>query len=345
MPSYFSKAKGCKVWDMDGTEYVDMSIMGIGTNILGYGHEEVDKAVDEVIKKGNMSTLNCPEEVYLAERLIEINPWSDMVRLARTGGEANAIAIRIARAASGKDNVAICGYHGWHDWYLAANIQSKDGLNEHLLSGLETNGVPKSLEGTVFPFKYNDYEELEKIVDAHDIGVIKMEVIRNKGPENNFLEKVRELSSKKGIVLIFDECTSGFRESFGGIHKNFNIDPDIAMFGKALGNGYGVTSIVGRKEVMEAAQNSFMSSTFWTERIGPSAAAIKTLEIMEDIKSWEYISKTGKYIKTNGRNYFLDTILILIFQEYQHFLALLLKVKAIKHIRPLLRKKCSRKIL
>ena len=197
-PSYFSKAKGCKVWDMDGTEYVDMSIMGIGTNILGYGHEEVDKAVDEVIKKGNMSTLNCPEEVYLAERLIEINPWSDMVRLARTGGEANAIAIRIARAASGKDNVAICGYHGWHDWYLAANIQSKDGLNEHLLSGLETNGVPKSLEGTVFPFKYNDYEELEKIVDAHDIGVIKMEVIRNKGPENNFFLKKSENYLQKG---------------------------------------------------------------------------------------------------------------------------------------------------
>ena len=113
-PSYFSKAKGCKVWDMDGTEYVDMSIMGIGTNILGYGHEEVDKAVDEVIKKGNMSTLNCPEEVYLAERLIEINPWSDMVRLARTGGEANAIAIRIARAASGKDNVAICAVSYTH---------------------------------------------------------------------------------------------------------------------------------------------------------------------------------------------------------------------------------------
>ena len=302
-PSYFSRAKGCKVWDMDGTEYLDMSIMGIGTNILGYGHEEVDEVVNEVIKKGNMSTLNCPEEVYLAERLIEINPWSDMVRLARTGGEANAIAIRIARAASGKDNVAICGYHGWHDWYLAANIKSKDGLDEHLLSGLETNGVPKSLEGTVFPFRYNDYEELEKIVDNHDIGVIKMEVIRNKGPEDNFLEKVRELSLKKGIVLIFDECTSGFRESFGGIHKNFNIDPDIAMFGKALGNGYGVTAIVGRREVMEAAQNSFMSSTFWTERIGP-AAAIKTLEIMEDIKSWEQISKTGKYIKEEWQKLF-----------------------------------------
>ena len=176
-------------------------------------------------------------------------------------------------------------------------------MDEHLLSGLETNGVPKSLEGTVFPFRYNDYEELEKIVDNHDIGVIKMEVIRNKGPEDNFLEKVRELSSKKGIVLIFDECTSGFRESFGGIHKNFNVDPDIAMFGKALGNGYGVTAIVGRKEAMEAAQNSFMSSTFWTERIGP-AAAIKTLEIMEDIKSWEQISKTGKYIKEEWQKLF-----------------------------------------
>ena len=302
-PTYFSKSKGCKVWDLDDNEYIDMSLMGIGTNILGYGNPEVDEAVKETVQSGNMSTLNCPEEVYLAEKLIDLHKWSDMVRFARSGGEANAIAIRIARAASGKDNVAICGYHGWHDWYLAANIKSKDGLDEHLLSGLETNGVPKSLEGTVFPFRYNDYEELEKIVDVHDIGVIKMEVIRNKGPEDNFLEKVRELSSKKGIVLIFDECTSGFRESFGGIHKNFNIEPDIAMFGKALGNGYGVTAIVGRKEVMEAAQNSFMSSTFWTERIGP-AAAIKTLEIMEDIKSWEQISETGKYIKEEWQKLF-----------------------------------------
>jgi glutamate-1-semialdehyde aminotransferase len=117
-PSYYSKTKGCDVWDLDGVKYCDMSIMGIGTNTLGYSHDEVDKAVIDTVQKGNMSTLNCPEEVYLAEKLIEMNPWADMVRFARSGGEANAIAIRIARAASGSDEVAICGYHGWHDWYL-----------------------------------------------------------------------------------------------------------------------------------------------------------------------------------------------------------------------------------
>ena len=268
-PSYFSKSKGCSVWDMDGEKYLDFSIMGVGTNILGYGHEEVDSAVNQVINSGNMSTLNCPEEVYLAEKLIEINPWSDMVRFARTGGEANAIAIRIARAASGKDNVAICGYHGWHDWYLAANIESSDKLDTHLLKGLEANGVPKKLNGTVFPFRYNNYEELEKIVNNEDIGTIKMEVIRSEPPKDDFLKKVRKLASKKGIVLIFDECTSGFRESLGGMHKNFSVEPDMAIFGKALGNGYSITAIVGKRNIMENTQNSFISSTFWTERIGP----------------------------------------------------------------------------
>ena len=296
-PSYFSKSKGCKVWDLDGNEYVDMSIMGIGTNILGYGHEEVDAAVKETIERGNMSTWNCPEEVYLAEKLIEINPWADMVRFARTGGEANAIAVRIARAASGKDNVAICGYHGWHDWYLAVNIDNKDGLNSHLLPGLEAQGVPKDLGGTVFPFHYNNFAELQKTVNDNNIGVIKMEVVRNNGPEDNFLQKVRDLATQKGIVLIFDECTSGFRETNGGIHQKYNVEPDIAMYGKALGNGYAITAIVGRKEVMQSAQNTFISSTFWTERIGPSAA-LKTLEVMDQTKSWEKISVTGEKIKS-----------------------------------------------
>ena len=295
-PSYFSKSKGCKVWDLEGKEYVDMSIMGIGTNTLGYGHAEVDAAVKETIEQGNMSTFNCPEEVYLAEKLIEINPWADMVRFARTGGEANAIAVRIARAAAGKDNVAICGYHGWHDWYLAVNINSKDGLDSHLLPGLEAQGVPKGLGGTVFPFHYNNFLELEKIVNENNIGVIKMEVVRNDGPEDNFLQSVRDLATKKGIVLIFDECTSGFRETNGGIYQKYNVEPDIAMYGKALGNGYAITAIVGKKEVMESAQNTFISSTFWTERIGPSAA-LKTLEVMERIKSWDQISSTGKNIK------------------------------------------------
>ncbi len=299
-PAYFSKTKGCKVWDLDGNEYIDMSIMGIGTNTLGYGHPEVDDAVRRTIDAGNMSTLNCPEEVYLAEKLIELHPWADMVRFARSGGEANAIAIRIARAATGKDKVAICGYHGWHDWYLSANLGDDKNLAGHLLPGLSPNGVPQSLRGTVFPFNYNNFAELEALVSAHDIGVIKMEVVRNQGPQDNFLHKVRQLATERGIVLIFDECTSGFRQTFGGLHKQFGVEPDMAMFGKALGNGYGITATIGKREVMEAAQTTFISSTFWTERIGPTAA-LKTLEVMERVNSWEQITQTGQDITSRWK--------------------------------------------
>ncbi|WP_419176996.1 aminotransferase class III-fold pyridoxal phosphate-dependent enzyme [Desulfosediminicola sp.] len=295
-PTYFSKAKGCKVWDLDGNEYTDMSIMGIGTNILGYGHPEVDEAVLRTLQAGNMSTFNCPEEVYLAEKLIELHPWADMVRFARSGGEANAIAIRIARAASGKDKVAICGYHGWHDWYLSANLGDDASLDGHLLPGLQPNGVPRNLKGTVFPFNYNNYAELESLVKAQDIGVIKMEVVRNMGPEDNFLQKVRKLATDRNIVLIFDECTSGFRGTFGGLHKKYGVEPDIAMFGKALGNGYGITATIGRRDVMEAAQTTFISSTFWTERIGPTAG-LATLKVMEQIQSWDTITETGMDIR------------------------------------------------
>jgi glutamate-1-semialdehyde 2,1-aminomutase len=294
-PAYFSRAKGCRVWDLDGREYIDMSIMGIGTNTLGYGHPEVDEAVLRTVAAGNMSSFNCPEEVYLAERLVELHPWADMVRLARSGGEANAIAIRIARAASGRDKVAICGYHGWHDWYLAANLGDDQNLAGHLLPGLEPKGVPQHLRGSVLPFSYNNFPELEALVQNHDIGAIKMEVSRNMGPEHGFLEQVKKLATEKGIVLIFDECTSGFRETFGGLHKKYGVEPDMALFGKALGNGYGITAIIGRREVMESAQSTFISSTFWTERIGPTAA-LKTLEVMERERSWERISATGAEI-------------------------------------------------
>jgi glutamate-1-semialdehyde 2,1-aminomutase len=299
-PAYFSKAKGCKVWDLDGKEYIDMSIMGIGTNTLGYGHPEVDEAVRQVISKGNMSTLNCPEEVYLAEKLIELHPWADMARFARSGGEANAIAIRIARAATGKDKVAICGYHGWHDWYLSANLGDDKSLDGHLLPGLEPEGVPGNLRGTVFPFTYNNFSQLEALVKTHDIGIIKMEVMRNQGPQDNFLQKVRKLATERGIVLIFDECTSGFRETYGGLHLKYGVNPDMAMFGKALGNGYAITAVIGKRVVMEAAQKSFISSTFWTERIGPTAA-LKTLEVMKREKSWEFISETGLKIRKGWR--------------------------------------------
>ena len=295
-PSYYSKAKGCEVWDLDGNRFIDMSIMGIGTNTLGYGHPDVDNAVLNAIHSGNMSTLNCPEEVYLAEKLVEINPWAEMVRFARSGGEANAIAVRIARAASGKDGVAICGYHGWHDWYLSTNLNENDGLAGHLLSGLDIAGVPKNLKDTVFSFNYNKFDELLEIVNNRNIGVIKMEVLRNFSPENNFLQKVRKLATDRGIVLIFDECTSGFRETFGGIFKKYNVEPDMAMFGKTIGNGYALSAVVGKRSVMEAAQRTFISSTFWTERIGPTAA-LATLNVMEAIKSWDLITSIGNKIR------------------------------------------------
>ena len=296
-PGYFTKANGCKVWDLDNNEYIDMSLMGIGTNILGYCNPEVDEAVSDIIKKSNMSTFNCPEEVLLAEQLIKLHPWSDMVRFARTGGEANSIAIRIARAASGKEKVAICGYHGWHDWYLAANLKGQSNLDGHLMTGLKPRGVPKSLKNFTIPFIYNDIESLKKIINDHEIGIIKMEVSRSSKPEKGFLESVRELATENNIILIFDECTSGFRETLGGLHKKYKIIPDMAIFGKALGNGYAITAVIGKEKYMLAAEKTFISSTFWTERIGP-VAALKTLEIMQREKSWEKITKIGSQIKT-----------------------------------------------
>ncbi len=302
-PSYFSKSKGCKVWDLDGNEYIDMSIMGIGTNTLGYGHPEVDEAVMRSIKDGNMSTFNCPEEVYLAEKLVELHPWADMVRFARAGGEINSIAIRIARASTGRDKIAICGYHGWHDWYLSTNLNSDKNLDGHLLPGLQPNGVPRGLTGTTLPFNYNDIEQLEQLIKDNkgEIAAIKMEVSRNEGPKDGYLQKVRDLATENNIILIFDECTSGFRETFGGLHKKYNVEPDIAIFAKALGNGYAISACIGRQEFMQAAQQTFISSTFWTERVGPTAA-LKTLEVMEREKSWQTITKIGNNISSQWQS-------------------------------------------
>ena len=299
-PSYFSKAKGCVVWDLEGQKYTDMSIMGIGTNTLGYGDEEVDLAVRSVIDNGNMSSLNCPEEVYLAEKLVELHPWAEMVRFTRSGGEANSVAVRIARAATGKSVIAFCGYHGWHDWYLSANLGHDSHLAGHLLPGLAPNGVPSELGGTAIPFNYNSLDELVQILDSNPVAAIMMEVSRSFGPDPGFLEGVRRLATERDVVLIFDECTSGFRETFGGLHKKYGIEPDLAMFGKALGNGYAINAIIGRRTVMESAQSTFISSTFWTERIGP-VAGLETLRVMGSIESWNVISAIGQTIRTKWK--------------------------------------------
>ena len=295
-PSYFYKTDKTHVWTDDKKKYLDMMCY-VGQNTLGYNNPNVDKEVIRKIKLGNMSTLNSTEEVQLAEELLNIHKWAGMAKFARSGGEANALAIRVARAASKKDHVAICGYHGWHDWYLSVNLKNKNNLNAHLLPGLEPLGVPKILKNTVHPFSYGNINQLYDIIKKFDLAAVKMEVGRSTLPNVDFINEVRELTAKKKIILIFDECTSGFRRTKGGLHLSIKVNPDIAMFGKALGNGFGITAVIGKTKFMERAKKSFISSTFWTERIG-FVAGINTLKTMQKINSWEKLIKSGKYINS-----------------------------------------------
>lgn len=273
-PGYYSKAKGAEVWDLDGNKYIDMSIGGIGANVLGYADPDVDAAVARAIADGSSCTLNCPEEVELADLLCEIHPWADMVRYARTGGEAMSVAVRIARAHTGRDVIAFCGYHGWHDWYLAANVGTENALGEHLIAGLAPNGVPKALKGTALPFRYNKLDELKAIVAANraNLAAIVMEPIRNDDPVPGFLEGVRALADETGAVLVVDEISAGFRLNSGGAHLKLGLKPDIAVFSKAIGNGYPIAAVIGKGSVMDTAQKTFISSTNWTEKVGPTAA-------------------------------------------------------------------------
>lgn len=273
-PGYYDRAKGAEVWDLDGNRYLDMSISGIGANVLGYADEDVDSAVKRAVDSGVSCSLNCPEEVELAELLCEIHRWADMARFTRTGGESMAMAVRIARAHTGRDKVAFCGYHGWHDWYLAANLSEGDALGEHLLEGLDPNGVPRGLAGTALPFHYNRLGELEAIVARHgkELAAIVMEPIRSDDPEPGFLDGVRGLADECGAVLIVDEISAGFRLNSGGAHLVLGLAPDMAVFSKAMGNGYAIGAVLGKAAVMTAAQSTFISSTCWTERVGPAAA-------------------------------------------------------------------------
>lgn len=302
-PAYYSKAKGCEVWDLDGNKFIDMSIMGVGSSLLGYSDPDVNKAVKKAIDNGVVSTLNAPEDVELAEMLCTIHPWAKMVRYARSGGEAMAIAIRIARAFSGKDKIAFCGYHGWSDWYLSANLADDKNLDGHLLPGLEPRGVPRGLKGTLFPFHFNHIEELEEIVALHgkELGVIVLEPMKNAEPKNDFLKKVRALADKTGAILVFDEVSIGWKMNFGGAHLLYGVNPDIAVFAKAISNGFAMAAIIGTREVMQAAQTTFISSTNWTEKIGPVAAlaTLKKMKRLNVAKKLQIIGNTVKRIWTN----------------------------------------------
>ena len=302
-PGYFSKARGVEVWDLDDKRYVDMSIGGIGATVLGYADPDVDSAVKDAIDSGTASSLNCPEAVELAELLCEIHPWAYKARFARTGGEAMAIAVRIARAHTGRDKVAFCGYHGWHDWYLAANLPGDDALDDHLLRGLNPRGVPKALAGTAWPFHYNRLDELEKIVAEHgsDLAAIIAEPIRGEPPVEGFFEGIGALAQKTGAVFVVDEVSAGFRLCSGGAHLTLGIQPDIAVFSKAMGNGYATAAIIGTGEIMDASYNTFISSTNWTERVG-FAAALATIRKHRRCNVAEHLIDMGQKVQDGWKH-------------------------------------------
>ena len=297
-PAYFSRAAGCEVWDLDGRHYYDLSTNGIGACLLGFADPDVNAAVKSRIDLGSMCTLNPPEEVELAERLCSIHPWAEQARFARSGGETGAVAVRIARATTDRSAIAICGYHGWHDWYLAANLGESDALRGHLLPGLEPVGVPSELRNTAFPFKYNDKQAFQDIIDkaGNRLAAVIMEPCRGADPQPGFLEFIRDC----GALLIFDEITIGWRLNYGGAHLRLGVNPDIAIFAKALGNGYPIGAVIGTKAAMEGAQKSFISSTYWTESIGP-VAALATLKKMSETKVHEHAGKIGSLVVSSWK--------------------------------------------
>lgn len=300
-PAYYSKAKGVEIWGLNGEKYIDMGWGGIGSCVLGFADPDVDNAVCTAIANGSMSTLNCPEEMELADLLCDLHPWADMVRYARCGGEAMAIAVRIARAKTGRETVAFCGYHGWHDWYLAANFGERDILSDWHMSttGLIPTGVPRALQGTALPFHYNRIDELEAIVSSHwdRLAAIVMEPVRSHAPIPGFLEHVRDLANDVGAILIFDEVSSGFRLTTGGAHLIYNVHPDIAVFAKAISNGYPMAAIIGVGEVMEAARRTYISSTYWTERIGPTAA-LATIRKHQQNEVAQHLLRIGQLVRS-----------------------------------------------
>jgi len=295
-PTYFSKSKGVNIWDLDGKKYIDMAQMGIGTAILGYSNESVNNEVKKAITKGVNTTLNAPEEVYLAEKLLEINKFAGGVKFARTGGEAMAIAVRIARAYTGKDTIAFSGYHGWSDWYLATNIEDENNLNDHLLEGLSPLGVPKSLAGSAIPFKYNCVNDIEKQLSGKEIAAIVIEGARYDFAKKEFLQKVKEVAKRKNAIIILDEITSGWRVCLGGAFNLYDdFTPDIAVYGKAMGNGFAISAIVGKHEIMDASQDTFISSTFWTERVG-FIAGLETIKQLQEKNVHDHLVRHGRMI-------------------------------------------------
>ena len=296
-PPYVTHAKGTRVWDLDGNEYLDF-LCGVGPVILGHAYPAVTEAVIEQVRRGSSFPVNHPVEVELAELLIETIPCAEMVRLCKSGGTADEMAVRIARGHTGRDKVAFCGYHGWHDWYLAANLAGPDTLNAHLLPGLDIRGVPRALAGTALPFEYNNLDSLQAVLEANrgEVAAIIMEPARTDLPQPGFLEGVRKLADEHGAVLIFDEVITGFRLAMGGAQECFGVTPDLATFGKAMSNGHPVAAVCGRREVMQDAATMFISSTYYSDAVG-MAAAVATIRELERTNALAHIWQMGAMLQ------------------------------------------------
>ncbi len=299
-PAYYREAHGCEIIDVEGRRFIDMTSSGIGSCLLGYADPDVTAAVQRQVALGSMCSLNPAAEVELAELLIKLHPWAEQARFCRAGGEALSIAVRLARAATGRDRIAFCGYHGWTDWYLAANVPEpgvqvqSDQLVGHLLPGLEPAGVPSALGGTALPFSYGKLDQLEEIIRKHgnQLAAVVMEPTRSAPPPEDFLQGVRELCDRAGLLLVFDEVTTGWRMAIGGVHMALGVEPDLAVFAKALGNGHPIAAVIGRRRAMQEAQRSFISSTYWTEAVGPTAA-LATIRKLHQVHAPSHVHKVG----------------------------------------------------
>jgi glutamate-1-semialdehyde 2,1-aminomutase len=292
-PAYYSRAKGSRFWDVDGNEYIDW-VSGIGAIILGYGDEAVDEAVREQISRGPTTSINSELEVELAEELVRTIPSAQMVRYAKCGGEACAVAVRIARGTTGREKILFCGYHGWHDWYLAANLDRDSSLDAHLLPGIEPIGVPSGLAGTALPFPGGDVAALARRFEAHrgQIAAVIMEPLRSEMPPPGYLAAVANLCREHGALLIFDEISCGLRYGMQGVQGLVGVTPDLSVFAKSISNGYPMGVVVGSRAAMEPAARMFISSTYWSDSIGLAAALTTIRELRR--------RDTAGYLRTYG---------------------------------------------
>jgi glutamate-1-semialdehyde aminotransferase/spore coat polysaccharide biosynthesis protein SpsF (cytidylyltransferase family) len=282
-PLFLEHGNGCRVWDVDGNEYIDY-VQGLLPNILGYANEEVNRAAADQLAKGHSFSLPHPLEVELAERLTHLIPCAEMVRFGKNGSDATSGAVRAARAFTGRERVACCGYHGWQDWYIGSTTRNA--------------GVPGAVRELTHPFVYNDLASLEKVLAKHsgEFAAVILEPFNFVEPVPGFLQGVRDLARQHGAVLIFDEICSGFHFGLGGAQKIFGVTPDLACFGKAMGNGFPISCVVGRAEIMRIFEEVFYSFTFAGE-IASMAAAMKVLDILEHTDALARIEANGRTLQ------------------------------------------------